>query len=106
MNTSYYRRLAHNVLTAILPEFLPTQAKLLANDFNPFSPATQVPFQLRDDASLTANIYDAAGRQIRILELGHFPVRIHIVLERNIVFFSSVFSACCENWTKTPLSQY
>ena len=57
---------------------------MLANYLTPFNPETQVPFQLRDDASLTANIYDAAGRQIRTLELGHLPAGNYIEVAQAI----------------------
>ena len=61
------------VLKAILPERLPTQTQLLANYPNPFKPETWIPFQLAQDSTVTAKIYDATGKQIRMIELGHLP---------------------------------
>ena len=60
-----------NVLKAILPERLPTQTQLLANYPNPFNPETWIPFQLAQDSTVTARIYDVTGKQIRTIELGH-----------------------------------
>ena len=61
------------VLKAILPERLPTQTQLLANYPNPFKPETWIPFQLAQDSTVTAKIYDATGKQIRMIKLGHLP---------------------------------
>ena len=63
--------IALNALKAILPERLPTQTQLLANYPNPFNPETWIPFQLAQDAIVTAKIYDLTGKQIRMVELGH-----------------------------------
>jgi flagellar hook assembly protein FlgD len=56
-----------------LPERLPTQNQLLANYPNPFNPETWIPFKLAQDATVTAKIYDVAGKQIRMIELGYVP---------------------------------
>ena len=73
-NRSRAEEIALNVLQAILPERLPTQTQLLANYPNPFNPETWIPFQLAQDATVTARIYDLTGKQIRMVELGHLPV--------------------------------
>ena len=65
--------IALNVLKAIQPERLPTQTQLLANYPNPFNPETWIPFQLAQDSTVTAKIYDLTGKQIRTIELGHIP---------------------------------
>ncbi|MAE17348.1 hypothetical protein CMK12_00140 [Candidatus Poribacteria bacterium] len=83
-NRSSAEELALNILKAILPEVLPTQTKLLANYPNPFNPETWIPFQLSHDASVTANIYDATGRQIRSLELGHLAAGNYVEAEKAI----------------------
>ena len=62
-----------NVLKAILPERLPTQTQVLANYPNPFNPESWIPFQLAQDSTVTAKIYDLTGKQIRMIELGHLP---------------------------------
>ena len=56
------------VLKAILPERLPTQTQLLANYPNPFNPETWIPFELAEDARVTAKIYDVTGKQIRMIK--------------------------------------
>ena len=61
------------VLKAILPERLPTRTQLLANYPNPFNPETWIPFQLAQDAIVTAKIYDVTGKQIRMIQLGYVP---------------------------------
>ena len=59
------------VLQAILPERLPTSTQLLANYPNPFNPETWIPFQLAQDSTVTAKIYDVTGKQIRMIQLGY-----------------------------------
>ena len=36
-----------------------------------------MPYQLAEDAEVTFTIYDARGRQVRQLDLGHRPVGIY-----------------------------
>ena len=67
-NRSNAEEIALNVLKAILPERLPTQTQLLANYPNPFNPETWIPFQLAQDSTVTAKIYDLTGKQIRMIE--------------------------------------
>ena len=66
------------VLQALLPERLPTQTQLLANHPNPFNPEAWIPFELSQDTEVTITIYDAAGKLIRTLELGHLPAGNYI----------------------------
>ena len=54
-----------------MPERLPTQNQLLANYPNPFNPETWIPFQLAQDSTVMAKIYDVTGKQIRMIELGY-----------------------------------
>ena len=54
-----------------MPERLPTQNQLLANYPNPFNPETWIPFQLAQDSTVTAVIYDVTGKQIRMIQLGY-----------------------------------
>ena len=72
-NRSDAEEMVLGVLQAILPERLPTQTQLLANYPNPFNPETWIPFQLAQDSTVTAKIYDLTGKQIRMIELGHMP---------------------------------
>ena len=46
------------------------QRKLLANYPNPFNPETWISYQLAQDTTVTAKIYDLTGKQIRMVELG------------------------------------
>jgi len=73
VNRSTAEEIALNVLKAILPESLPTGTQLLANYPNPFNPETWIPFQLAQDSTVTAKIYDVTGKKIRLIELGHIP---------------------------------
>ena len=70
-NCSYEEEMVLGVLKAILPERLPTQTQLLANYPNPFNPETWIPFELAQDSTVTAKIYDLTGKKIRMIELGH-----------------------------------
>ena len=70
-NRSSAEEMVLGVLKAILPERLPTQTQLLANYPNPFNPETWIPFQLAQDSTVTAKIYDVTGKQIRMMELGY-----------------------------------
>jgi len=72
-NLSSAEEVVLGVLKAILPERLPTQTQLLANYPNPFNPETWIPFQLAQDSTVTAKIYDVTGKQIRMIELGYVP---------------------------------
>ena len=61
-----------------MPERLPTQNQLLANYPNPFNPETWIPFQLAQDSTVTAKIYDLTGKKFRMIELGHIPAGNYI----------------------------
>ena len=45
----------------------------MANSPNPFNPETWIPFQLAQDSTVTAKIYDLTGKQIRMIRLGDVP---------------------------------
>ena len=83
-NRSDEEEIVLNVLIAILPERLPTQTQLLANYPNPFNPETWIPFQLAQDSTVTARIYDVTGKQIRIIELGHLSAGNYVESNRAI----------------------
>ena len=63
---------------------IPNQNQLLANYPNPFKPETWRPFQLAQDSTVTAKIYDVTGKQIRIIELGHMPAGNYVESNRAI----------------------
>ena len=83
-NLSSAEEIALNVLKSILPERLPTQTQLLANYPNPFNPETWIPFQLAQDSTVTAKIYDVTGKQIRMIELGHVTAGNYVESNRAI----------------------
>ena len=47
------------------------ETELLANYPNPFTPETWIPYRLAEDALITLTIYDASGRVVRTLDVGH-----------------------------------
>jgi len=49
----------------------PEKNVLLQNYPNPFNPETWIPFHLAQDADVSVRIYDASGKLIRSLSLGH-----------------------------------
>ena len=65
-------------------ERLLAQTQLLANYLNPFNPETWIPFQLAEDSTATARVYDVTGKQIRIIELGHVAAGNYVEINRAI----------------------
>ena len=63
---------------------IPNQNQLLANYPNPFKPETWRPFQLAQDSTVTAKIYDLTGKQIRMIELGHVTAGNYVEVNRAI----------------------
>ncbi len=69
---------SEHLANAVLPVTLygigmPSQSRLLQNYPNPFNPETWIPYQLAEDSDVSIEIYDASGRLIRSLSLGHQP---------------------------------
>ena len=69
---------SEHLANAVLPVRLygvgmPSQSRLLPNYPNPFNPETWIPYQLAEDSDVSIEIYDASGRLIRSLSLGHQP---------------------------------
>ena len=58
-----------------LPELvayeIPKETELLANYPNPFNPETWIPYRLAEDADVKLTIYDANGRVVRAIDVGH-----------------------------------
>ena len=50
---------------------IPAQTELLLNYPNPFNPETWIPYRLAKDAFVTLTIYDAVGRVVRDIAVGH-----------------------------------
>ena len=44
---------------------------MLANYPNPFNPETWIPYRLAADADVKLTIYDANGRVVRAIDVGH-----------------------------------
>ncbi len=65
-------------------ERLLAQTQLLANYLNPFNPETWIPFQLAEDSTATARVYDVTGKQIRIIELGHIAAGNYVEVNKAI----------------------
>ena len=59
------------VKVSLTPNQIPEMTQILQNYPNPINPETWIPFQLAEDSTVTARIYDITGKQIRIIELGH-----------------------------------
>ena len=60
------------------------RTQLLHNYPNPFNLETWIPFQLAEDSTVTARIYDVTGKQTRIIELGHVTVGYYIEVNKAI----------------------
>ena len=58
-------------LPALVLQAIPTETKLLRNYPNPFNPETWIPYRLAEDAFVRLTIYDANGRVVRTLDVGH-----------------------------------
>ena len=59
------------VALRVAPRPKPDVSRLLQNYPNPFNPETWIPYQLEQSGEATIRIYDAKGRRVRTLELGH-----------------------------------
>ena len=68
----------------LLPLGRVKQTALFQNFPNPFNPETWIPFNLADDAKISLAIYDAQGRQIRTLDLGHQRAGTYVTHDRAI----------------------
>ncbi len=62
----------------------PEKSVLLQNYPNPFNPETWIPFHLAQDADVSVRIYDASGRLIRSLALGHKEAGIYVERDRAV----------------------
>ena len=58
-------------LTELVIYEIQWETELLANYPNPFTPETWIPYRLAEDALITLTIYDASGRVVRTLDVGH-----------------------------------
>ena len=58
--------------------------KIDNNRQNSSGKETWIPFQLAQDSTATARIYDLTGKQIRIIELGHIAAGNYIEVNRAI----------------------
>ncbi len=63
-------------------DIMPLQTRLAQNFPNPFNPETWIPYQLAQSAPVKIEIYDAAGRVIRTLNLGTQPAGFYLTKER------------------------
>ena len=62
----------------------PEQNVLLQNYPNPFNPETWIPFHLAEDADVSVRIYDASGKLVRALSLGHRESGIYVKKDKAV----------------------
>jgi len=62
----------------------PEKNMLLQNYPNPFNPETWIPFHLVQDADVRVRIYDASGKLIRVLSLGHREAGIYVKKDKAV----------------------
>ena len=55
----------------------PESSALLQNFPNPFNPDTWIPYQLSAESDVSITIYNAVGKMVRRLDLGHKPAGIY-----------------------------
>jgi hypothetical protein len=65
-------------LQLTLGDIMPAESVLLQNYPNPFNPETWVPYQLKDANTVSVRIYNASGRMIRTLDLGHKDAGVYV----------------------------
>ncbi len=68
----------------LAPNQIPEITQILQNYPNPFNPETWIPFQLAQDSTVTATIYDVTGKKIRMIELGHIAAGNYVEVNRAI----------------------
>ena len=74
--TARYQR-GIRMLEQLLSALTPKETALLANYPNPFNPETWIPYQLSDASTVKITIYDAQGRIVRTLDIGHQSAGIY-----------------------------
>ena len=74
-NPAYLHGVA--VLEQLSAALTPAETALLPNYPNPFNPETWIPYRLAEDASVMLTIYDASGRSVRVLDVGHQPAAFY-----------------------------
>ena len=60
-------------LEQLLATLTPKETQLLPNYPNPFNPETWIPYQLATATDVQITIYDATGKVVRRLDVGHQP---------------------------------
>ena len=56
---------------------IPKETELLPNYPNPFNPETWIPYRLAEDASVALTIYDATGKLLRTIQVGHKAAAVY-----------------------------
>ena len=64
-------------LEQLLAALTPKETALLSNYPNPFNPETWIPYQLTSASTVEITVYDARGRIVRQLDLGHKTAGYH-----------------------------
>jgi hypothetical protein len=72
-----------SVLKSLLNSMIPNQTALLNNYPNPFNPDTWIPYQLSEESDVSITIYDANGKIVKNLDLGHKSAGIYVTQDRS-----------------------
>lgn len=69
----------------------PAAFRLLQNFPNPFNPSTSIRFYLPEAGPVRLAVYDLTGREVALLEEGHFPAGDHISAFNAVNLSSGIF---------------
>lgn len=70
------------VLERLLGQIVPSRTALMQNYPNPFNPDTWIPYQLNEGADVSIIIYDATGRIVKRLDIGHKEAGVYRTQDR------------------------
>ncbi|MFC1715299.1 cohesin domain-containing protein [Candidatus Poribacteria bacterium] len=71
-----------NIALGISDSIIPMKTELLLNYPNPFNPDTWIPYQLSKAADVSIAIYDATGRIVKHLDIGHRMAGVYVNQDR------------------------
>jgi hypothetical protein len=66
----------------MIRQSIPKKTLVFQNYPNPFNPDTWIPYQLSEESDVSITIYDATGRAVKKLDIGHKPAGIYETQER------------------------
>ena len=73
-----------SILERLLSQIVPQKTALMQNYPNPFNPDTWIPYQLNEGADVSIIIYDATGRIVRSLDMGHRDAGVYRTRDRAV----------------------